>query len=152
MKTALYRHFDAAGRLLYVGITNHTPRRLAQHSERSAWFTQSARVTIEWHPTREKALEAERLAVVSERPLHNVRLVVAQPTKHVAWGVLHLSSGRFDGWYFKPEDGIEMLEFFREEFPGERFALVARTERQPAQTGRAPLRPHESAKWLRAAS
>ena len=81
-----------------------------------------------------------------------IEFLRTKPTKHVAWGVLHFGSGRFDGWYFRHEDGLEMLDFFREEFPGERFALVSRTEKQRAYTGRGALRPHQSAQWLKAAS
>lgn len=70
--TALYRHFDAAGRLLYVGISLNAVARLSQHRQCSAWFREIARVEIEWHPSREAACEAEVQAIRSEQPLHNV--------------------------------------------------------------------------------
>jgi predicted GIY-YIG superfamily endonuclease len=37
--THLYRHFDAAGRLLYIGSTSSVKRRNAQHQSGSEWFT-----------------------------------------------------------------------------------------------------------------
>ena len=72
METALYRHFDAEGRLLYVGISLNAFSRLMQHRRDSAWFRQIASITVEWFPTRGKAVDAERAAIQAERPLHNV--------------------------------------------------------------------------------
>lgn len=71
-RTALYRHFDAAGALLYVGISLSTVQRLSQHKQRAGWYDQIASVTIEWHPTREAALTAEAIAIAKEGPLWNV--------------------------------------------------------------------------------
>lgn len=71
-RTALYRHFDSAGSLLYVGISNDALRRLCQHKERSHWQPQIARVEVEWLPDREAALKAEADAIVSENPAWNI--------------------------------------------------------------------------------
>lgn len=71
-RTALYRHFNAAGDLLYVGISLNAVARLCQHRQAAPWFPDIARVEIEWLPTREAALDAEKAAIRSERPLHNV--------------------------------------------------------------------------------
>ncbi len=70
--TALYRHFDAAGELLYVGISLSAITRLAEHQGASPWFRSIARVTIEWLPSREDAFVAEARAIRSERPKFNV--------------------------------------------------------------------------------
>lgn len=70
----LYRHFDADGRLLYVGISLSTVARLTQHRASSHWFQKIARVEIEKHPSRRAALEAEKQAILSERPICNVLL------------------------------------------------------------------------------
>lgn len=67
---ALYRHFDADGRLLYVGISRSVTARLTQHSE-SPWDHLIARIEVERFPTREEAEAAERAAIRSERPIHN---------------------------------------------------------------------------------
>lgn len=73
MKTALYRHFDAAGRLLYVGISNDTLRRLCQHKDRSHWFHSISRVDVQWLDSRELALAAEAMAIRTEKPEHNIK-------------------------------------------------------------------------------
>lgn len=67
---ALYRHYDKAGRLLYVGISLSPTYRLAQH-RKSHWHGQIARVDIEWHLSQERAARAEVHAIRRERPLHN---------------------------------------------------------------------------------
>lgn len=70
--TTLYRAFDAAGRLLYVGIARNWARRWTQHSERSSWFGEVARLQLEQHPNRQAALAAERTAIIEELPAYNV--------------------------------------------------------------------------------
>lgn len=45
--------------------------RLAQHKFESTWYKQIKVVTIEHHETREKALQVEKQAIKSERPVHN---------------------------------------------------------------------------------
>lgn len=69
----LYRHFDASGALLYVGISLSAFSRLAQHREHSHWFSKIEKVTIEHFSTRVAAIEAERKAIFDEKPLHNIR-------------------------------------------------------------------------------
>lgn len=71
-RTALYRHFAGDGTLLYVGISLNHFARLAQHRAGSSWYDEISRVEIEWHPDRESALEAEKAAIQTERPVHNV--------------------------------------------------------------------------------
>jgi hypothetical protein len=68
----LYRHFDKSGALLYVGISLNALNRLGQHKDHAHWFCQIARVEIENYPTRETAREAEKKAISSENPLHNL--------------------------------------------------------------------------------
>jgi predicted GIY-YIG superfamily endonuclease len=68
----LYRHFDAEGALLYVGITVDMPRRGREHATTSEWFERAARTTFESFLTRGAALEAERTAVIVERPRYNI--------------------------------------------------------------------------------
>lgn len=70
--TALYRHWDKDGALLYIGISLNTMARLSQHKRTSCWFYEIARMDIEWHASRELAEAAERVAIVAERPKHNV--------------------------------------------------------------------------------
>jgi hypothetical protein len=67
----LYRHYDANGRLLYVGISRLALRRLEQHSE-SPWFHSIARVTIKHFDTWKAVRAAETAAIATEWPQHNV--------------------------------------------------------------------------------
>jgi len=70
--TDLYRYFDAEGRLLYVGISFSAIARAAQHRESTGWWCDVARMHVEHLPTRSDALDAERQAIRTEQPLHNV--------------------------------------------------------------------------------
>lgn len=71
-RTALYRHIDAAGALLYVGISLQPFKRLDQHGGQSHWFRQIASVTVEYFDTRTEAMAAEKEAIKVERPRHNI--------------------------------------------------------------------------------
>lgn len=68
---ALYRHFDAKGRLLYVGISLSAAARLSQHRDKP-WFKRIAHMTTQWLPSRQAALAAEAAAIKAERPKHNI--------------------------------------------------------------------------------
>jgi hypothetical protein len=67
----LYRHFDEAGKLLYVGISLNAVSRLVGHKSNSPWIWSVARVEVETFPTRGEAEAAEREAIRAERPLFN---------------------------------------------------------------------------------
>jgi predicted GIY-YIG superfamily endonuclease len=71
-RTALYRHFDAKDRLLYIGISLSAIQRLAQHSQGAAWFEEITRVEVQWFGSRKEASDAEVEAIRTERPLHNL--------------------------------------------------------------------------------
>lgn len=81
--TTLYRFFDAAGRLLYVGITDRGPRRWREHMVTQPWWDDVASSTIEHVGDRVAAEEAERIAIQTEKPLHNVVYAVpaSQPVR-----------------------------------------------------------------------
>lgn len=70
--TDLYRFYDIDGRLLYVGISLNAAMRAAQHRAEKSWWPDVARMDVERHSDRATALEAERQAIVDERPRHNV--------------------------------------------------------------------------------
>jgi hypothetical protein len=70
--TALYRHFDGEGRLLYVGISLSPTYRLSQHRVSSSWFVRISRISVEWFHNRDTALEAERRAIKAEKPEYNI--------------------------------------------------------------------------------
>lgn len=77
-RTALYRHYDAEGRLLYVGISDCLSARDKQHVATSRWHEQVARTETEWHPSRDEALDCERRAIINEVPQHNVQFAKAK--------------------------------------------------------------------------
>lgn len=68
---ALYRFYGAGGTLLYIGITADLPTRLTNHRDDKAWWLGVTNVTVEHYPDRTSVLEAERRAIVAERPLYN---------------------------------------------------------------------------------
>lgn len=70
--TLLYRHYDATGRLLYVGITRRGVRRWEEHAEDKPWFELVATSRCEEHPTRAAALYAEAVAIRDENPVYNI--------------------------------------------------------------------------------
>lgn len=70
-KTALYRHFDQSGTLLYVGISLSAASRLSQHMRGSDWRDVIANVQIEQFSDRQQALDAEKAAIITEGPLWN---------------------------------------------------------------------------------
>lgn len=139
-RTALYRHFDADGKLLYVGVSLNAVARLSQHKLNAGWFGQIASVTIEWLGSRHAALDAELRAIRTETPAWNkvgrkavtkafetssarISLSKRKPC-HV---VLHLESGRYDGFYVGDNsqdtaDGI--CSFLAETYPRDRFAVA----------------------------
>lgn len=66
----LYRHFDAAGRLLYVGQSLSVLTRVSDH-RKSPWFREIATIKIERFPTKAALDEAEKSAIRNEMPPHN---------------------------------------------------------------------------------
>jgi len=70
--TTLYRHFDSADVLLYVGISGSPGRRFDQHAGEQSWWSEVARTSMEHYPSRTDALAAERQAITAEQPRYNV--------------------------------------------------------------------------------
>lgn len=71
MRTAIYRHFDADGRLLYVGLSKNPFKRQMFHLYRAHWFYEVASISIEWFDTKSAARDAEERAIRAEAPLFN---------------------------------------------------------------------------------
>lgn len=71
----LYRLYDAADALLYVGISRQIEKRLKTHARHSPWGGDVDRIEIEDYPDRPSAELAEALAIRRENPRHN-RLVI----------------------------------------------------------------------------
>jgi len=80
---AVYRAFSAEGKLLYVGVSANPANRLGNHKVHADWWLAATRVELDHLPegtTRVAAEEAERLAIIAGRPLHNVRHNAHTPT------------------------------------------------------------------------
>jgi hypothetical protein len=73
VKTHLYRHYNAKGELLYVGISLSAVNRLGQHKDHSHWFESITRVDIQQFGNRKYAMDAETLAIRNEKPKHNIK-------------------------------------------------------------------------------
>ncbi|WP_131769531.1 GIY-YIG nuclease family protein [Candidatus Protofrankia californiensis] len=69
--TFLYRLYDAADTLLYVGITSNTKNRFSHHAGNKPWWTEVARTTVDEYPTRADAATAEAAAIRAEKPTYN---------------------------------------------------------------------------------
>jgi len=69
-KCCLYRHFDAQGNLLYVGISRNAAARLRGHKIAS-WYDDISSITIEHFKTKSAAADAEWRAIQSEHPKFN---------------------------------------------------------------------------------
>lgn len=76
--TNLYRHFDANGALLYIGVSLNALKRLSQHQNLSPWFASISNVTIETFETKQEALLAERHAIERENPKFNIERLGAR--------------------------------------------------------------------------
>ena len=70
-RTALYRHFDSDGRLLYVGISLNPASRQSNHSQNAEWYSDISEIKLEWFETRYAAATAEIAAIENENPKHN---------------------------------------------------------------------------------
>lgn len=164
MRTALYRHFDAAGQLLYVGISLSAVQRLAQHRLTARWFERIARIEVEWHDSREDAISAEIQAIAGEHPECNIAhassesnsstaiLPACKPLSCDTYAIEHRGSGRRDGNYFDRDDADDQLAWWCATYPQERFHLVVAPAgdltRPAGATNFAPeLRPFESHLW-----
>jgi hypothetical protein len=69
----LYRLWDSARRLLYVGVTNSPRDRIKEHKAEKPWWYMVDDVTTETFSTREDALRAERVALATESPIFNFK-------------------------------------------------------------------------------
>lgn len=72
-RTALYRLYDNAGTLLYVGAAKDPSRRFRDHRAEKSWWHEVAQDSVEWFETPFHALKAEVEAIKREAPRYNIR-------------------------------------------------------------------------------
>lgn len=70
-RCALYRHFDADGALLYVGISVDPVARAKSHQAGSPWWEFVSSSDVDWYLTEVDAAAAERRAIAEEAPIFN---------------------------------------------------------------------------------
>lgn len=79
----LYRCFNAAGELLYIGITNDPNNRFNLHASSTPWWTDVTDIRLDKSfASRWELEEAERAAILAEIPLHNTDHNQNWHTKH----------------------------------------------------------------------
>jgi predicted GIY-YIG superfamily endonuclease len=67
----VYRCYDAAGRVIYIGATSDIRKRLKVHRRDSPWFSEVFAVESTVYPERWLAFYAEGQAIRDENPRHN---------------------------------------------------------------------------------
>lgn len=68
---ALYRYFDSADRLLYVGKSIDWERRRRQHRRHASWYALKKYNTVVYYACAEDLSRAEVIAIRVEKPLFN---------------------------------------------------------------------------------
>lgn len=76
-KCAVYRFYDIAGNLLYVGKTIDPDTRFKQHASTKFWWghVDHTRTSIHWYSSEEIAEDVETQAIWEEKPRHNKQSV-----------------------------------------------------------------------------
>lgn len=81
-RAAVYRLYDEAGALLYIGSAYDPTERCKAHREKP-WWPQVARRTEEWFGHRNAAFTAESAAIRKEAPMFN-QIQAPEPGKEVS--------------------------------------------------------------------
>jgi hypothetical protein len=71
-ETAVYRLYDADGRLLYVGMGRNPMGRWASHADQHNWWPAVVRYEVAWYSTRQAAAAEERRVLKEEVTVHNI--------------------------------------------------------------------------------
>lgn len=150
----VYRAYDAAGTLLYVGVAESWTRRCVQHASDKPWWGQVARMELEHFDDRLAAAQREATLIRDRRPRHNI-VIPTQPPESIAHqsrrdpasAVLHWArrTGRAT---FSERDAFQALrgQSWCGTVDDLRAALLAMTRlgwasRQPEPSRRPPGRP-----------
>ena len=101
----VYHVFDADGQILYIGCTKNLKQRWTNHrSGKPAVVVAFARCKIQGPYTRTKALQIEKAAIFSRRPLFNGGLPREEAQRR------HVIAAHQFGRYYRPgSPGHEIL-------------------------------------------
>lgn len=81
----LYRLYDYAGELLYIGITGDWERRRAEHAADKEWWRRVQQVALAEFPSRAEAMNAERIAIRTEHPTYNISSAMLDRSPRIDW-------------------------------------------------------------------
>jgi DNA-binding transcriptional regulator YiaG/predicted GIY-YIG superfamily endonuclease len=70
-EAAVYRYYDGAETLLYIGSTVNPSQRWSSHKGTKGWWGDVASYTLTWWPSAEEAYAEEYKAIRAEQPKHN---------------------------------------------------------------------------------
>lgn len=82
MSATVYRMYDEADTLLYVGISGHWPGRLTQHEGDKPWWGTVSRASLEHFADRASAVAAEKRAIAAEGPRYNITGTGSRPRRN----------------------------------------------------------------------
>lgn len=89
---AVYRLYDRAGALLYIGSTNNPAVRWSKHKGSKQWWPEVAAYALTWWPSRAEAFAQEFQVIRAEQPMYNAQGVFpfgqAQPISPEAQAVI----------------------------------------------------------------
>lgn len=105
--TTLYRLYNKHGVLLYVGISGNPGRRFSQHAEDKLWWGDVADVKLTHFGTRQGAEIAERQAIQSEHPIHNIRHSTGEAQAPILTGKCEFTTR----WHPGPEWEVHLTLF-----------------------------------------
>lgn len=71
-RQTLYRMYDEAGALLYIGITQQQAGRFHQHSRDKSWWDEVTQIRVQHYPDRAAVEAAEMAAIAAECPRYNI--------------------------------------------------------------------------------
>lgn len=72
MSFTLYRMYDVAGNVLYIGRTIQPLSRLQNHKSEKDWWEHVRHISLEHFGSAEELRRAELEAIENEHPIHNV--------------------------------------------------------------------------------
>ena len=106
---ALYRCYDSAGALLYVGVSGDVKIRASRHKSASPWFCAVRKMTVTWYDWREDALDAEAWAIFREKPQFNKKIAlqrIAETSRVSVVRVIRGSSGQMAVAQWMDQSGV----------------------------------------------